>query len=75
MTYRVRSVGAWGDLADVRRDAVDRLALALAVFGAEATLRYVGGAGKVTLYDRDGRELLSYDSERLSLQGGPYFGR
>ncbi len=75
MRYTIRSTGAWGDLADVRDDSSDRLGFALAIFGAEATLRCVARVGTVTLYDRDGRELLSYDSERLSILGGPYFGR
>lgn len=73
--YVIRSVGAWGDLADVRHDAADRLAFALAIFGAEATLRCVAGVGTVTLYGTDGRELLSYDGERLAVLGGPYIGR
>jgi hypothetical protein len=73
--YRIRSTGAWGDLADVRHDHADRLGFALAIFGAEATLRCVARAGTVTLFDREGRELLSYDSERLSILGGPYLGR
>lgn len=73
--YTVRSAGAWGDLDDVRHDGTDRLGFALAIFGAEATLRQVGGVGTVTLYDRDGRELLSYEGERLSILGGPYVGR
>lgn len=75
MRYTIRSAGAWGDLADVRRDATDRLGFALAIFGAEATLRCVARIGTVTLYDREGRELLSYDGERLSILGGPYFER
>lgn len=75
MRYTIRSTGAWGDLEDVRTDAADRLAFALAIFGAEATLRNVARAGTVTLYDRDGREVLSYEGERLSILGGPYFGR
>jgi hypothetical protein len=29
----------------------------------------------VTLYDRDGRELLGYDAERLSVLGGPFLVR
>lgn len=73
--YRVRSVGAWGDLHDVRSESVERLAFALAIFGAEATLRQVAGAGTVTLYDSEGRELLSYEGERLAVLGGAYFGR
>jgi len=75
MRYTIRSTGAWGDLDDVRHDATDRLGFALAIFGAEATLRCVVRVGTVTLYDRDGRELLSYEGERLSILGGPYFGR
>lgn len=73
--YRIRSVGAWGDLADVRHDAADRLGFALAIFGAEATLRCVARSGTVTLYDREGRELLAYDAERLAVHGGPFFER
>jgi hypothetical protein len=73
--YRIRSVGAWGDLDDVRHDAADRLAFALAIFGAEATLRCVARTGTVTLYDREGRELLAYDAERLAMLGGPFFER
>lgn len=75
MRLVVRSSGAWGDLADVREEVVDRLAFALAIFGAEATLRYVAGTGTVTLSDGDGREVLSYEGERLALLGGPYFAR
>jgi hypothetical protein len=73
--YTIRSVGAWGDLDDVRYDTTDQLGFALAIFGAEATLRCVARVGTVTLYDRDGRELLGYDAERLSLLGGPFLGR
>lgn len=73
--YRIRSTGAWGDLDDVRHDSTDRLAFALAIFGAEATLRCVAGVGTVTLYDPDGRELLGYDAERLAILGGPFLGR
>lgn len=73
--YAVWSAGAWGDLDDVRRDAADRLAFALAAFGAEATLRAVAGVGTVTLYDRRGRELLAYEGERLSVLGGPFLER
>ncbi len=73
--YTIRSTGAWGDLADVRHDAADRLGFALAIFGAEATLRCAARNGTVTLYDGEGRELLSYEGERLSILGGPYFGR
>lgn len=75
MRYTIRSTGAWGDLDDVRHDAADRLGFALAIFGAEATLRCVARVGTVTLYDAHGRELLSYDAERLSMLGGPYFER
>ena len=75
MRYVIRSAGGWGDLHDVRHDGTDRLGYALAIFGAEATLRCQAGVGTVTLYDREGRELLSYDGERLSVLGGPYFGR
>lgn len=73
--YRIRSVGAWGDLDDVRQDSTDRLGFALAIFGAEATLRCEARVGTVTLYDRDGRELLAYDAERLSILAGPFLGR
>jgi hypothetical protein len=73
--FTVRSSGAWGDLDDVRYDDADRLAFALAIFAAESTLRCVAGVGTVTLYDRAGRELLSYEGERLSILGGPYFSR
>jgi hypothetical protein len=73
--YRIRSTGLWGDLADVRHDHADRLGFALAIFGAEATLRCVARGGTVTLFDREGRELLAYDGERLSILGGPYLGR
>ncbi|MBI2323504.1 MAG: hypothetical protein HYY42_07020 [Chloroflexi bacterium] len=75
MRYSIRSAGAWGDLADVRHDEADRLGFALAIFGAEATLRCVARVGTVTLYDRRGRELLAYDAERLSMLGGPFFER
>ncbi len=71
----MRSVGRWRDLADARDESVDRLAFALAVFGAEATLRHVRRAGTVTLYDRHGRELLAYEGERLAVRGGPYLRR
>jgi hypothetical protein len=73
--YTIRSAGAWGDLADVRYDGSDRLGYALAIFGAEATLRCNAGVGTVTLFDREGGELLSYDGERLSVLGGPYLRR
>lgn len=75
VSYRVRSVGRWRDLADVRDETVERLAFALAIFGAEATLRHVRHAGGVTLYGEDGRELLAYEGERLALLGGPYVRR
>jgi hypothetical protein len=73
--YVIRSAGAWGELDDIRTDAADRLGFALAIFGAEATLRCVARIGTVTLYDRDGREILSYEGERLSVLGGPYVAR
>jgi len=72
MRYVIRSVGAWGDLHDVRHDATDTLAFALAIFGAESTLRRVDGVGTVTLSDASGRELLSYEGERLAIMRGPY---
>ncbi len=75
MRYTIRSAGGWGDLQDVRYDQADRLAFALAIFGAESTLRHVAGEGTVTLFDRDGRELLAYEGERLSVEGGPFFPR
>ncbi len=75
MRYLIRSAGAWGDLDDVRYDGSERLGYALAIFGAETTLRCHGGAGTVTLFDREGDELLSYDGERLSILGGPYLRR
>ncbi len=75
MRYTIRSAGAWGDLDDVRHDGADRLAFALAIFGAEATLRHVAGEGTVTLFDAAGRELLSYEGERLSIERGPYLER
>lgn len=75
MRYTIRSTGAWGDLDDVRHDSAERLAFALAIFGAEATLRAVAREGTVTLYDRAGRELLAYEGERLSILGGPFLGR
>ena len=70
--YVIRSAGAWGDLGDIRYDAADRLGFALAVFGAEATLRCAAGKGTVTLFDQDGHEILSYDGEKLAFRGGPY---
>ncbi len=70
MSYRVVSIGAPGGVADVRDESVGRLAFALAIFGAEATLRHVGGAGSVTLCDSDGRELFRYEGERLTSSGG-----
>jgi hypothetical protein len=73
--YTIRSAGAWGDLADVRYDGSERFGYALAIFGAEATLRCNAGVGMVTLFDREGRELLSYEGERLSIVGGPYLRR
>ena len=75
MRYTIRSAGAWGDLADVRYDGADRLGYALAIFGAETTLRCHTGVGTVTLFDREGGELLAYDGERLSILGGPYLRR
>lgn len=75
VSYRVRSVGRWRDLADVRDESVGRLAFALAIFGAEATLRHVRRTGTVTLYAEDGRELLAYEGERLAILGGPYVRR
>jgi hypothetical protein len=71
--YVIRSAGAWGDLGDVRYDEADRLGFALAVFGAEATLRCAAGVGKVTLFDDHGREILSYEGEKLACRGGPFF--
>ncbi len=70
--YVIRSAGAWGDLDDVRYDEADRLGFALAVFGAEATLRCAARTGLVTLFDARGRELLSYEGEKLAFMGGPY---
>jgi hypothetical protein len=70
--YVIRSAGAWGDLDDVRYDEADRLGFALAVFGAEATLRCAARMGLVTLFDQRGRELLSYEGEKLAIHGGPY---
>ncbi len=75
MRYTVRSAGAWGDLDDIRYDASQHLGYALAIFGAEATLRWHAGVGTVTLFDGDGDELLSYDGERLSITRGPYLRR
>lgn len=71
--YVIRSAGAWGDLDDVRYDEVDRLGFALAVFGAEATLRCAARVGMVTLSDERGHEILSYEGEKLAFRGGPYF--
>ena len=65
--YRVVSVGASGDAADARDESVEHLAYALAIFGAEATLRYVAGCGSVTLYDGDSRVLLLYGHECLTV--------
>lgn len=72
--YGIRSAGAWGELEDVRYDEADRLGFALAVFGAEATLRCAARTGMVTLFDDRGRELLAYEGERLAFRGGPYMG-
>jgi hypothetical protein len=72
--YVIRSAGAWGDLDDVRYDEADRLGFALAVFGAEATLRCAARTGMVTLFDEDGREILAYADEKLAFRGGPYLG-
>lgn len=71
--YVIRSAGAWGDLDDVRYDEADRLGFALAVFGAEATLRCAARTGMVTLFDGDGHEILAYEGEKLAFRGGPYF--
>ena len=71
--YVIRSAGAWGDLGDVRYDEADRLGYALAVFGAEATLRCAARTGMVTLFDEAGHEILSYEGEKLAFRGGPYF--
>lgn len=73
--WMVRSTGRWGDRGDTREEEVDGLAYALAMFGAEATLRHAAGEGTVTLFDSRGRELLSYHDERLSTEGGPFFSR
>jgi hypothetical protein len=70
--YVIRSAGAWGDLADVRYDEAERLGFALAVFGAEATLRCAARTGMVTLFDDRGREILAYEGEKLAFRGGPY---
>jgi hypothetical protein len=70
MAYRIVSVGAPGDLADARDESVERLAFALAIFGAEATLRHADRAGSVTLLDHDGARLLHYEGERLSTGDG-----
>lgn len=75
MSYRIRSIGRLRDAEDTRDETVERLAFALAIMGAEATLRHVRRAGVVTLYGSDGRELLSYEGERLALVGGPYLHR
>lgn len=72
MRYVIRSAGAWGELEDVRYDEADRLGFALAIFGAEATLRCAAGVGMVTLFDRDGYEILAYEGEKLAFRGGPY---
>lgn len=72
MRYVIRSAGAWGDLEDVRYDEADRLGFALAVFGAEATLRCAARSGMVTLFDEDGREILAYEGEKIAFRGGPY---
>jgi len=71
--YVIRSAGAWGDLGDIRYDEADRLGYALAVFGAEATLRCAARTGMVTLFDEAGHEILSYEGEKLAFRGGPYF--
>lgn len=72
MKYVIRSAGAWGDLGDVRYDEADRLGFALAVFGAEATLRCAARTGMVTLFDEQGHEILAYEGEKLAFRGGPY---
>ncbi len=66
MSYRVVSVGKPSDPGDVRDESVERLAFALAIFGAEATLRHVGGDGSVTLHGPDGL-LMSYADDRLAI--------
>ena len=71
MRFEIKSRGAAPDLADLRFDATDELAFALAVFGAEATLRHVDGDGTVTLYE-GGREILSFNRGRLAVFGGTY---
>lgn len=63
--YIVRSVGAPGNFADSRYEATEGLGYALAIFGAEATLRLTAGVGSVSLYDADGFELIAYHDERL----------
>jgi len=73
--YVIRSAGAWGDLADVRYDEAERLGYALAIFGAESTLRCAAGIGSVTLFDSRSHELLAYDVDRLAVQGGPFLER
>lgn len=70
MRFEIRSRGPDG-LLDDRSDSSDELAYALAVFGAEATLRHVDGRGTVTLY-ADGRELLAFNAGRLAILGGAY---
>jgi hypothetical protein len=72
MRYVVRSSGAWREVEDIRYDEADRLGYALAIFGAEATLRCAARTGMVTLFDDRGRELLSYEGEKLAFVGGPY---
>ena len=67
MSYLVRSVGAWRDPDDVRVESTERLAHALAIFGAEATLRHEAGRGTVSLMDGDGVELLAYHREELTV--------
>ena len=71
MRFEIKSRGAAPDLADLRFDGTDELAFALAVFGAEATLRHVDGDGTVTLYEH-GREVLSFHRGRLAILGGAY---
>lgn len=67
MTYIVRSAGAWGDPAGFRLESAERLAHALAIFGAEATLRERAGVGTVSLIDAGGVELLAYHAEQLAV--------